>query len=95
MAQVPDHLVPTDGLTDARIRFSSLDVHQEGGADVHFGLYDEDENHLADFVIYVEPTDDGSIDRLVAEAHRRMCDVLRQWLYMTDKMRQAHEERSG
>lgn len=95
MAQVPDHLVPADDLTDAHIRFSSLKVHDEGGADVYFSLYDDDENHLADYVIYLEPAEYGSIDSLVAEAHKRMCDVLRQWLYVTDKMRQHYEKRSG
>jgi hypothetical protein len=95
MAQIADHLVPTDGLTDAHIRFSSLEIHEEGGADVHFSLYDDDENHLTDFVIYVEPAEYASMDRLVAEAHRRMCDVLRQWLYVTDKMRQHYEKQSA
>jgi len=94
MAQVPDHLVPADGLTDAHIRFSGLKVHDEGGADVLFSLYDDDENHLADYVIYVEPAEYDSIDGLIAEAHKRMCDVLRQWLFVTDKMRQRYEKKS-
>jgi hypothetical protein len=95
MAEIPDYLVPTDGLTNSYIRFGGLDVNYDngGGADVRFGIYNEDGQFLANFVIPVLPTErDGSVDALIAGAHRQMCDVLRQWLYMTDRIRQAYEK---
>lgn len=94
MAEVPDHLVPTQGLTNSHIEFAGFDVLEGGAVLVRFAMCDEDRNYLATFNVPVSPlAEGGTIDALVAEAHRRMCDVLRQWLYMTDVMRQAYEKR--
>lgn len=82
-----------DGVTASFIRFDSLQLdHTAGGADVTFGIYNEDQNKIGDFEIYVPST--GSTDGLICEAHRMMCDVLRQWLYITDQNRQAYEKRA-
>jgi hypothetical protein len=96
MAEVQNHLVPTDGLTNSLIRFDSFEVvHGAGGANVKFGIYDEDAHWLADFVIFVS-TDEGSgsVAGVIARAHRQMTDVLRQWLYMTDMLRQSYEKQA-
>ena len=42
MADVPDHLIPSDGLTDSSIKFDGLDLdHYTGMTDVRFGIYNE------------------------------------------------------
>ena len=94
MAEVAEHLIPQDGLSNARIIMEGLDAGTGGSAHVRFGLYDENELLIGVISIEVEATVHGTLDALVAEAHRHMCDVLRQWLYRTDVMRQAYEKRS-
>jgi hypothetical protein len=92
VADVPDHLVPTDGLTNSYIRFDGLVVlHDQGaGARLFFGIYDESHNKLADFPIEVRNAGKGVQD-VIAEGHRQMTDILRQWLHTTDVMRDAYE----
>lgn len=93
MPAVPEHLVPTDGLTDSLIKYAGLDTWPKGGGATHrFDIYDEKKEFVGTFSIDVGPEDRGSVDEQIAEAHRRMVDALRQWLYITDKMRQAYED---
>jgi hypothetical protein len=47
MAEVADHLVPTDGLTNARLRFAGLDLLDSGVQSTRFDLYDENERYVA------------------------------------------------
>ena len=91
MAEVPDHLVPQDGLTNSAIRFDALDIlHGEHKTRFSFGIYDEHQVRIADFPIEVSAGTDG-VAAMIAEAHRRMTDVLRHWLYWMDEMREAYE----
>lgn len=92
MAEVPDHLVPTDGLTNSLIKYGGLDTLPSGGGAIHrFDIYNEERKFVASFEIETGPTGRGSVDGMIAEAHRRMVDVLRQWLHLTEEMRQAYE----
>jgi hypothetical protein len=91
MADVPDHLVPEDGLTDSFIRFDALHIlHGQQAVEVTFGIYDEDQHLLGNFEIVVA-NEGGGTNALIAAAHRQMTDVLRQWLYTTDTMRKTYE----
>ena len=93
MPEVPAHLVPTDGLTNATIEFRSLDHVGGGAADVVFQMFDENKNNMGQIVVHVKPTRKGTADAQIAEGHRVLCDMLRQWLYVTDKLRQEYEKR--
>lgn len=90
MVDVPEHLVPTDVLVDSTIRLAGFDV-VGSGATVRFEMVDIDGEPSGDLAIDVEPQPDGTIDAMIAEAHRKLCDVLRQWLYVIDKERQAYD----
>lgn len=95
MAEVPDHLVPGDGLTSSAIRFDAMEVaHNRRGAVFKFGIYGEDKNWIANFDVFVETPPNGGVQQMIAGAHRQMSDVLRQWLYMTDVLRQSYETQS-
>jgi hypothetical protein len=91
MVDVPEYLVPMDGLTNSAIRLEGMDVGKGGGANFRFEMRDEDGQFMGRFVIPVEPTK-GPIDLMFAEAHRKMRDVLRQWVHSTDTTRQAYEK---
>lgn len=93
MVDVPDHLVPTDGLTNSAIRFDALEInHGDKSVRVTFGVYDDQQARLTELFVDVPIADyPGGANGLIAHAHARMTDILRQWLYMTDKIRQGYE----
>lgn len=94
MADIADHLVPRDGLTNSYLKFTKLlAAPKGGGATIVFTLYDEDQIEIGEFDIAVAPRrgGKGTVDEMIARAHRKMTDVLRQWIYMTDKVRQIYE----
>ena len=92
MAEVPDHLVPTDGLTKSMIEYAGFDVDRTtGGASHRFNMRDEEGDRVGTFTVYTRPTAEGSVDQMVAEAHRKMVNVLRQWLHVTDDLRKLYE----
>ena len=91
MAEVPDHLVPRDGLTNSSVEFVGFDaVPGQSGARIRFDIFDEDQDYLTTFAIYVGPQPAGTIDALIVEGHRKMRDVLRQWLHGVDMMHKAY-----
>jgi hypothetical protein len=57
-------------------------------------MHDDDGDEIGEYSIPMRLADYGGIDQLVAEAHQKMIDVLRQWIYVTEMMRKAyaHEE---
>jgi hypothetical protein len=93
MAEVPDHLVPEDGLTNSFVRFHEMKVLHDGerGSLFRFGICTEKGVGLADFEVFVEIPPNGGVSQMIADAHRHMGDVLRQWLYVIDKRRQSYE----
>jgi len=96
MADVPDHLVPQDGLTNSFVRFDGLDMNYNVGmTDVRFGIYNEGGHRIADFVIPVPDGESASASGVIAAAHRDMTDVLRQWLYMIDTNRRVYERQEA
>lgn len=94
MADVPDHLAPEDGLTNSRIKFTAFEVDELEIVVVKFTLFDEEGKIVGEFPIDVAPQPEGTIDAMIAAAHRKMCDVLRQWLLVTDKMVQSYSGKS-
>jgi hypothetical protein len=92
MAEVPDHLVPQDGLTNSSVRWYGMEImHGQGTVRFFFGIYDDNQQKIADFPIDLPVTGDRpGVTPLIAEAHRRMNDILRQWLYMNDAMFQSY-----
>ena len=93
MAEVPDHLVPTDGLTNSSVKFAGLDaLPGRNGARIRFDIFDEGQSYVATFSFDIGPRPEGTIDALVAEGHRKMRDVLRQWLHGVDMMHQAYSK---
>ena len=96
MAEVPDYLVPTDGLTNSTMALAGIDLIGRGGIQARFNISDEDQNYIGTFAIDVLPRgSEGTSDAMIADAYRKMSDVLRQWLYSADKMRQVYERRSA
>ena len=85
MAEVPDHLVPMDGLSNASIRYAGFDAaHDSGDAAHRFDIFDEDDGYVGTFKIETEPNVHNSIDQMVREAHQKMTNVLRQLLWLTN-----------
>lgn len=93
MADVPDHLIPSDGLTRSFIYLEGLDVLQNGGALVRFKLTDENGDYFASYGVTVRASKEGTTDQLLARAHQKMIDVLRQWTFVLDVHRQIYEKR--
>jgi hypothetical protein len=93
MADVPNHLVPRDGLTNSAIRFDGLDInHNDDTVHVTFGIYDDYQARVTEYVIEVPLADyPGGVNGLIAHAHVKMTDILRQWLHLTDTMRRGYE----
>ncbi|MDH2382948.1 hypothetical protein [Bradyrhizobium sp. CER78] len=95
MAQVPNHLVPEDGHTDSALRLDSMEIlHGHQAARFMFGIYSESGQWLANFPIDIAIPGQGGLQEMFAEAHRAMTNILRQWLYMNDVMRQSYERGS-
>lgn len=93
MAEVADHLVPVDGLTNSSIRYAGLDtIKDQGGATHHFDIHDEDDDYVGTFKIETPANSSGSIDAMVLDAHRQMVNVLRQWLHAADALCQNREK---
>lgn len=95
MAEVPDYLVPTDGLTNSRVRFSGLDILRSGEQLIRFEMSNESQQHVANFTIEVGPSRNGNADKVIADGHSKMRDILRQWLYETDKLEQFYRRQAA
>jgi hypothetical protein len=96
MAEVPDHLVPTDGLTNSRIHFAGLDTDEMGpGVTLRFVIRDEQDDLVGEIKIPVEPAMEGTVDAMIAEGFGRLTDMLRQWLYEADEHRQMYGRRGA
>ena len=96
MAEVPDHLVPTDGLTNSRIHFAGVDTDEMGpGVTLRFEIRDEEDDLVGVIKIPVELATEGTVDAMIAEGFVRLADMLRQWLYEADEHRQAYGKRGG
>ncbi|RWK66854.1 hypothetical protein [Mesorhizobium sp.] len=100
MAEVANHLVPRDGLTNSLIKFTRLEAPQKGsGATIFFTMYDEEHIEIGEMSFFVpakaKKGEKGTVDDLIARAHQEMADVLRQWLHTIDVMRQAYESGSA
>ncbi|MCA1476771.1 hypothetical protein [Bradyrhizobium sp. NBAIM08] len=85
MAEVPDHLDPTDGLTNAKIRFAGLDLWESGEQIIRFEIDDESRHRVGTFSIEV-----GSRPGATAT-----WSFLRQWLHVIDKMEQFYRRQSS
>lgn len=90
MVEVAEHLVPTDGLTNTKISFTGFAVAGPNGH-CRFEMTDEDGSPIGEIVVTVDGASAGSVDAMIVEAHRKVSDILRQWLYVTDKRRAAYE----
>jgi len=95
MVEVPEHLVPTDGLTDSSIALAGIDLIGGGAIKARFDIRDENQVYIGTFTIPVHPRgQDGTTDQMIAEAYRSMTDVLRQWIHGVDMLRKVYEGRS-
>lgn len=92
MPDVPEHLVPQDGLTNATIRYGGLDVLDNDRGVLHrFYISDEDGDAVGTFHIETALAGEGSVDHLIGLAHTNMINVLRQAIFELDLQRQAYE----
>lgn len=93
--QIDDNLTPTDGLTNAHVRFSEMKVAASGGsATFKFDIYDEEDGYVGTFSVPVDPLPQGTVDAMIAEAHRRIRNVFRQFVYLTHKSYEAHARKA-
>lgn len=96
MAEVSDHLVPTDGLTNSHVRLAGIDTQpHSNGVVVRFDIRDEDDGYIGTLRIPVDPTSKTTVDALIVDAHKILTNMLRQWLFETDKMRQHYGTRGA
>jgi len=94
MAEVPDHLAPASRVSNARVRFAGLDTLEGGGAVFRFDVF-QAEKQVGTFSFEVRPSGRGNTDGLIALAHQKMNDALRQMLQENELARQAYEKRSA
>lgn len=88
MVDVPDHLEPTDGLTRSSIRLAALSLRH--GHVAQFDIKDEKGSLVG--TLHIDVGDAGqNTAGVVADSYRQLTDMLRQWLYETDVMRQHYE----
>ena len=95
MPEVPDHLVPTDGLTNSKMRFCGFDLFESGEQIVKFDISDEHREYVATFRIEVGRSRDGNADKVIADGHAKMRDVLRQWLHEVDTLERIYRKRAA
>jgi hypothetical protein len=95
MANVPDHLVPSDGLTNSNLRFAGFNLLEDGTQIVRFEIKNEHREFVASYNIEVGRTPKGNADTVIADGHAHMRDVLRQWLYEIDKLEQHYRKQAN
>jgi hypothetical protein len=95
MAEVPDHLVPSDGLTNSKIRFAGFDLLEGGAQLVRFDIHNETQNFVASYAVEVGRSKGGNADTVIADGHAHMRSVLRQWLYTVDKLEQFYRKQAA
>lgn len=92
MAEVAAHLTPTDGHTNATLKFVGFDTTgEDSNATCRFDMRDESGSFVGTLYVPVGPQSEPGINPMVAAAHVKVTNILRQWLYVNDKMRQAYE----
>lgn len=92
MPEVPDHLVPTDGLCNYGVRLGSVVTGRRGAAAFLFEIHEND-TIVATIPITVGARDDG-LYGLYARAHSDLRDVFRQLVHVSDTLR-VHYETEG
>lgn len=90
MAEVPDHMVPTDGLTNSTLLLAGIDSLEGSGGSLRFDIRDETGVYVGTFTVDVRPQPEGTTDALIAKGHEMMRDVLRQWLHTTEMARRHY-----
>ncbi len=95
MVEVDDRLVPRDGLANCDIAFSTMEAVQGGGAARFSFEIRNDDVPVGTLSVEVEPFEDGSIDHMMAAAHERVIDMLRQLLYRADVLRKHYARRAN
>lgn len=91
MAEIPDHLVPTDGLANACVRIGAI-YPMQYGVEVHMELYDTKTNDAFGTVKFQLGQEVGKpLISVLAGAHHKMNLILRQLLYLNDRARQSYE----
>lgn len=93
MAEVPDRLVPSDGLTNATLTFAGLDLTGSNNVNLRFDIHDEQGRPVGVFTVATPKA--ANADLGIASGHRRMADILRQWLYTIDKMAEHYKKQGG
>lgn len=87
MPDVPDHMVPRDGLTNATIRLAGLDaIPGSNGAVFRFDLYDEQKRLVGTFPIAVPVQAQSGLDPMMKVAYAEMRDVFLQWAYIMNSV---------
>ena len=90
MAEVPDHLVPTDGLCNYSVSFSKMEALERGSARFTFD-FTEKGHYITSLSFDVMAEDDG-LNGMMVRAHKKLIDALRQSLYIADVMQKAYEK---
>lgn len=88
MVDVPEHLAPRDGLTNATIRFAGLDA-DGSSARVRFEMLDHNKYVIGELVVPVGPV--GSVDQMISIAHQGAINILRQWIHVLEIGRKGYD----
>ena len=91
MATIPDHLAPTNGVSDAAMRFAGYDAR--GRATIVRFEISQGDRVVGTFSFAIDPA--PSIDYALALAHQKMNDALRQMLYENELSRRVYLKRSS
>ena len=91
MATVPDHLVPTNGVSDAAVRFAGYEARGRAMI-VHFE-FSQGDRVVGTFSFTIDPA--PSIDSALALARQKMNDALRQMLYENELSWRVYLKRSS
>lgn len=84
MTEVPERLVPTDGLTRSKLTFVGIDYEPGTKPAVRFRISAADGRFIGDFPVSPDVAAGAPIDVILTEAHAEMRDILRQWLHCID-----------
>lgn len=93
MPEVAANIAPSDGVSNADIRFAGFEV-EGAAAIVRFDLYQGD-LRVGSFRFPVQPDEGSSIEGMIAKAHEGMNDALRQMLYRNEVLRQVYEKQAA
>lgn len=81
-------------IVQPKIAFTGLDVANGHSADIRFSIWDSHGDEVGTLTLEVSPQDSGTVDSMIAVAHRRMALIAKSWAKKMDELAEEYEARS-